>query len=120
LLNSLVLIFARDKISEEIGSKRGINMHVVCDYRDNYSPVLSDLRLSDFPIYGRRLQNIQKEMETWRPESLRQIVSRPYKDPLTFYAFWFSIFVGVVSVLALGGVLATAYAAFKALHLPSP
>jgi len=90
-------------------------MNVIRSYRDDHCTYINDLRLSDFPIYGSRLQEFQTEMKEWRPKKLTHLAIRPYSDPVTYYAFWFAIFIGFASVLALGGVVATAYAALKSI-----
>lgn len=45
LMYSYVLFFARDAQSEKIGSSLRIDMDLVRDFRDRYSPVTSDLHL---------------------------------------------------------------------------
>jgi len=117
LLYSYVLFFARDAKSEKIGESLGIEMDLIREFRDKYSPVSSDLQLQSFSIYAIRLQHIQRKMREWRPQSLRELAIRPYEDPLTYYAFWFATFIGVVSILGLGASMAQGYAAFKELDL---
>ena len=92
-------------------------MHLIREFRDEWSPIRSDLQLQHFPIYGSRLQCIQRKLNEWRPQSIRELGVRPYKDPLTFYAFWFAFFLGVVSILGLGAGIVQAYATVKALEL---
>jgi hypothetical protein len=113
LMYSHILFFGRDRRSEKVGEQLGIDMSLIRDFRDNYSPVQSDLQLQDFPIYATRLQCIQKKMNKWRPQTLRELAVRPYRDPLTFYAFWFATIFGVMSILALGAAIAQAYASVK-------
>ena len=90
-------------------------MEILRDFRKSCSPVGSTLQLAHFPIYSSRLQHIQKQMNTWRPQRLSQLMVRGYRDPLTFYLFWFSIIVGIVSVVGLGATLAQTYATFKSI-----
>jgi hypothetical protein len=108
-----VLFFGRDKRSEKIGEAMGVHMDLIREFRDECSPVGSALHLQDFPIYATRLYNIQRRMNEWRPQTIRELAVRPYKDPVTFYAFWFATFIGMVSIVGLGATLAQTYAAFR-------
>lgn len=94
-----------------------MDMDLIREFRDMYSPVRSDLQLQYFPIYARRLQYIQTKMNQWKPQTITEIAIRPYNDPLSFYGFWFAVVIGVVAILGLGATLAQGYAAFKALGL---
>ena len=108
-----VVFFATDKRSETVGESLGIDMDLIRDFRDNYSPVQSEFQLQDFPIYATRLQCIQKKMNSWRPQTLRELAVRPYTDPITFYAFWFAAIVGTVSIIGLGAAIIEALNAMK-------
>jgi hypothetical protein len=112
-----VLIFGRDEKSEKLGNSKGVNMTFIREFRDIYSPVRSDLQLQDFPIYGIRLHYVQRKMNEWRPQRVRELLVRPYRDPLAFYAFWFASAFGLISLLGLGATLAQTYATFKALEI---
>jgi hypothetical protein len=85
-----------DRSREQI---KEIDLDILKDYQENWvaSKGLS-LQLSDFPIYGARLQHIRMRMKEWRPPRLRQVWRRPYKDPLPYYGFWFAVFLGVAAV----------------------
>ncbi len=114
-MHSHVLVYGLDDVSELKGNSRlgERNMSLIRGFRDFYSPISSDLRLENFPIYGARIQHIQQKMEEWRPRSIRELYIRPYKDPLAYYAFWFAAFIGVVGVLSLGATIAQTVASFK-------
>jgi len=79
--------------------------------------VPSDLQLQHFPTYSPRLQHIQRKMNDWRPQTFRHLAERPYRDPLTFYAFWAALALGSVSVMSLIVSIVQAYASIKALQL---
>jgi hypothetical protein len=115
LLYSYVLIFGGNSESEQIAKGRGVDMDIIQKFRDKEVRA-GELRLEDFPIYAARLRNIQSKMDQWEPQSLGELLIRPYKDPLRFYAFWFSIFIGTLGILALFLSVVQVYAAFKALE----
>lgn len=58
-------------------------------------------RLEDFILLRPRLYELQREMNDWRPQRIHDLFRRGYKDPLTWYGFWFAGFVGVVAILSL-------------------
>lgn len=118
LLYSHVLFFGRDQGSREEGRKRQqADMGLIIELHGVYCP--TDLRLQDFPIYGGRLQNLQRKMMEWRPQRLRELALRPYQDPLTFYAFWFAVAIGIFSIAGVLLGVAQTVAAFKALSTTS-
>jgi hypothetical protein len=90
-------------------------MRFVREFRDEYLTMTSDLQLTHFPIYASRLQFIQLKMKEWRPQSFRELAIRPYNEPLTFYAFWFAAFIGIVTILGLGVALVQSYAAMRSM-----
>ena len=59
-------------------------------------------RLEDFNLLRPRLHELQREMNEWRPQRFGDLFKRGYKDPLTWYGFWFAVTVGVIGVLSLG------------------
>jgi hypothetical protein len=51
-------------------------------------------------------------MMEWKPLVVRDILTRPYHDPLSYFAFWFAVFFGLIGLLSLGlnaGQLASNY-----------
>ena len=118
---SYILIFcADDGYSQKIGRRmlKG-HMELIKLYQARYAPSHADFGLHHFPIYGSRLRYITQKMDDWRPQSIGQLAVRPYKDPLSFYAFWFATFIGFVSLLGLGATMAQTYAGFRAIP-PGP
>ena len=91
-------------------------MDLVADLNIQIS-IRSDLQLQHFPTYSPRLQHIQRKMNDWRPQTFRQLAERPYKDPMTFYAFWAALALGIVSVMSLTASIVQAYVSIKALQL---
>jgi hypothetical protein len=59
-------------------------------------------RLEDFHLLRPRLSELQREMNEWRPQTIGDLFKRGYKDPLTWYGFWFAAFVGIIGILSLG------------------
>ena len=103
----------------EIGQSLHIDkslLDLLIEFRDHLSEV-KDFQLRHFPIFASRLRNIQEKMNNWCPKRFRELAVRPYRDPLAFYAFWFAVLIGCVSVAGLGATLAQNYAAFKGLEL---
>jgi len=59
-------------------------------------------RFEDFVLLRRRLWELRQEMNDWRPQSVRDLFRRGYRDPLTWYGFWFATIVGTLGILSLG------------------
>lgn len=76
------------------------DVELVRDYCKNWSA--ESLQITDFAIYGSRLQHIHQSMIDWRALVLRDLRFRPYRDPLSYYAFWFAVFLGSIGILGLG------------------
>jgi hypothetical protein len=78
--------------------------------------VTDALRFEDFPIYGTRLRELRDRMNSWRPRTIRgKLFTRPYDDPLSFYAVWFGSIISLVTILTFGVALAGAYSTFRAI-----
>ena len=59
-------------------------------------------RLEDFVLLRHRLSELQTEMNEWRPQTIGDLFKRGYRDPLTWYGFWFATFIGIVGICSLG------------------
>ena len=76
-----------------------IDMDIVNAYKDHWSSDISAVDISDFPIFGPRLQLIHQRMTDWRPLRLRELLIRPYRDSISYYAFRVAVIFGILSVL---------------------
>jgi hypothetical protein len=54
-------------------------------------------------------------MDSWQPWNFKELIISPYKDPIPFYAFWFTLFIGVLSIVAVEVSIAQTYTMFKSL-----
>lgn len=63
-------------------------------------------RLEDFVLLRPRLAELQTEMNDWRPQTIGDLFKRGYRDPLTWYGFWFATFIGIVGICSLGVAIA--------------
>lgn len=117
LMFSYVLIFCADDAFSQRTGKAMLNSdyELIKMYQKRYAPSHADFGLHHFPIYASRLRYVIQKMDDWRPQSILQLAVRPYKDPLSFYAFWFATVIGTVSFLALGAAFAQTYAVFRAI-----
>jgi len=134
LFFTYALFFLRDSRSGKIGGKFGLNSKSLRDvllkeflnvtdsqriiiWHTKSSAEAFDFRLEDFNIYAKRLEYIQRKMRLWHPQTLQELAIRPYKDPLTYYAFWFAGFFGIASIiLVFLGIIQT-YTAFELIKL---
>jgi hypothetical protein len=115
---SYILLFGADEgKSGKIGTRLNVDMKTVQKYLNRYSPSHADFQLHHFPIYAPRLTHVIQKMEEWRPQSIRHLALRPYRDPMSFYAFWFATVIGIASILGLALSLAQTFVAFKSLEL---
>lgn len=114
LLYSHILFFSRDSDSKAIGERIGVDMGLLREFQTTFSPIQqSDLTLQHFPVYGARLQGIQFKMNEWRPQRVRDLLVRPYKDPITFFAFMLAVLIGFVTILSFLATIAQTYVAFQ-------
>lgn len=105
LLLSHSLFFGRSTPSDNVMKSKygGIDLEIIKDYSENWSSSISAVHISDFPIYGTRLQLIQQRMTDWRPlRAYHAIWYRPYRDSMPVYVFRFAILFGLVSLAGLG------------------
>jgi hypothetical protein len=116
-----VLFFERDLVSQKIGAKMGIIDRVVLsEFSKSYTVAAgSSLQFEDFPIYAKRLRTVMDRMDAWRPHTYQELAIRPYNDPLTYHAFWFSGYLAVFTVLSLAISIAQTYSQFKSAQPPS-
>jgi len=70
-------------------------------------------RLEDFLFLRPRLYELQREMIEWRPQKVGDLLRRRYKDPLTWYGFWFATVIGSIGILSLGVSVTSLIKQFK-------
>jgi hypothetical protein len=70
-------------------------------------------RLEDFQLMRRRLYELQKQMNDWRPQGVRDLFKKGYKDPLTWYGFIFAISFGLIGILGLAVAIVQTAATFN-------
>ena len=109
-----VLFFDRDYASQKIGAKMGIDRLILHEFSKSYTVAAgSSLQFEDFPIYAKRLRAVMDRMDAWRPQTYRELAIRPYNDPLTYHAFWFSGYLAIFTVLSLAISIAQTYSQFQ-------
>lgn len=69
-------------------------------------------RLEDFYLLRPRLHELQRDMNEWRPQTIRDLLRRGYKDPLTWYGFCIAGFVGFIGIGSLAISIAQTVASF--------
>jgi hypothetical protein len=100
LFASHCLLFAEsEEIVKRINGGSAIDLELLKDYQ-SYRPQ-TPFQMTDFPIFGNRIQHIHQRMVDWRPLRLRDLYYRPYKDPVTYYAFAFAVFIGLIGIVGL-------------------
>jgi hypothetical protein len=117
LLYSHVLLFGYDKRCEEIGLSHYNDdefMTGLRKFREYHSVQKPYLYLQNYPVYGTRLQIVLDRMNKWQPQNLRQAVIKPYSDLLSYYAFWFAVGFGTITVVSLVATLIQTYASYQA------
>jgi hypothetical protein len=119
-LKTHVLFFDRDTASRNLGEKMGIDLLILHEFSKSYTVAAgSTLQFEDFPIYAKRLRTIMDRMDAWRPQTYRELAIRPYNDPLTYHAFWFSGYLAIFTVLSLAISIAQTYSQFQQAAQPS-
>ena len=102
LLASHDLFFGTQDSEKIAASLKGINIELIRDYKSKWVSAYYSSHLSDFPIYGPRLQHIHQRMKDWRPVRFRDLRFRPYNDPVPYFAFLFGVFFGALAVVSIG------------------
>src|SRR6266496_432766 len=96
LLYTPIAGFCQDEESEWIGRELLKNDVYMEKLRSHCGSLKHKpfLYLQNYPIYADRLQVVLHSMKDWRPQTLRQIIVKPYRNLLNYYAFWFAICFG--------------------------
>lgn len=117
MMYSYILVFGRDSTGQ-FAKGAGLtkeDLNWIKLYKERYVPEHLRFQLHHFQIYGPRLRYILDTMDEWQPQTIPQLAIRPYKDPLSFYGFWFATIIGLIGIVGLGTSIAQTYASFKSL-----
>lgn len=112
LWKTYLLLFSRDDASMHIATTNGVNMSVLRTCRFHIFPVNVPLQLEDFPFFQHRLHLIQEKMDEWRPQSVKQLFTRGYRDPINYYTFVTAMFFGVLGIVGVAASIVQAVASF--------
>jgi len=116
LLSTYSLIFSTSKsdwivktLCHDHPQGKEIQLKIIRNFTESF--VDAPFQLGDFPNYGSRLKYIHERMTGWRPLHFSQLFTRPYRESIAFFAFWFGAFIGVVTFLSLvAGVVQAVFA----------
>jgi len=112
LWKTYLLLFGRDEHSMRIAVSMGVDMSVLRAFRYDIFPSNIPLQLEDFQFFQGRLRLIQQKMDDWRPQRVRELWKRGYRDPLTYYTFVTAIFFGVLGIVGLVASIIQAWASY--------
>ena len=87
-------------------------MSLLRTFRYYIFPANVPLQLEDFPFFQHRLSLIQTKMDSWVPQSIRQLSIRGYHDPVNYYAFITALFFGILGVVGVAAGIVQAVGTF--------
>lgn len=117
LILSYSLLFSRDPTSQQIAkqlfSSRNLNVAFVDEstqdvphdaviitkwesHFERQSPMLSH-----FERYRGHFAFLKKEMDEWKPQTIKELLQPGYKDRLTWYATMFGILIAVIGFVGM-------------------
>ena len=100
------------KESTKIAANLNINMSLLRTFRYYIFPANVPLQLEDFPFFQHRLSLIQTKMDSWVPQSIRQLSIRGYHDPVNYYTFITALFFGILGVVGVAAGIVQAVGTF--------